>query len=65
MAVHTPTDFALAQNYPNPFNAITQIAFALTRNSHIKLEVFNDLGHRVVTLADGQFSAGRNIVRGN
>ncbi|OGC94823.1 MAG: hypothetical protein A2142_05975 [candidate division Zixibacteria bacterium RBG_16_48_11] len=53
-----PTDFALSQNYPNPFNATTLIQFALPRSSQVKLEIFNVLGQKVVTLVDEELQAG-------
>jgi hypothetical protein len=59
----TPREFQLFQNYPNPFNAATKIAFALPHASRVKLEVFNLVGQRVATLADGHFNRGYHFVR--
>jgi hypothetical protein len=57
MATH-PIEFALHQNYPNPFNPATTISFYLPRESQVRLEVFNVLGQKVVTLIDGKRAAG-------
>lgn len=60
-----PTEFNLSQNYPNPFNPNTQISFTLPRKEDIKLEIFNLLGQKIITLADGLFSAGTHSVEWN
>lgn len=57
--------FALHAGYPNPFNAATQIAFELGAPQHVTLAVFDVLGRRVTTLADGPFAAGRHTIRWN
>ena len=57
-----PTEFALAQNYPNPFNPSTTIEFALPEKAHVTLEIFNLLGQKVATIADGEFAAGVHAV---
>ncbi|MEZ4695061.1 MAG: T9SS type A sorting domain-containing protein [Rhodothermales bacterium] len=57
-----PGDYALGQNYPNPFAERTTIEFALGASGRATLEVFDLLGRRVATLADGQLSAGIHSV---
>lgn len=52
------TDFQLNQNYPNPFNPVTNIKFEISKNSSIKLEVFNTEGKLIKTLANGEFKKG-------
>ena len=60
-----PVTLRLAQNYPNPFNAATQIRFTLPEASDARLEMFNMLGQKVATLADGHYPAGNQVVSWN
>jgi len=60
--VGTPTEFSLSQNYPNPFNPSTSIAFALPKESSVKLSVYNMLGEEVAVLVNGVMSAGNHSV---
>jgi hypothetical protein len=53
-----PEDFVLKQNYPNPFNPVTTITFGLPEVSDLKLEIYNLLGQKVVTLFEGKKPAG-------
>ncbi|TVQ74400.1 MAG: T9SS C-terminal target domain-containing protein, partial [Balneolaceae bacterium] len=57
-----PDAFRLQQNYPNPFNAQTSIAFDLPVDSKVRLEVYNVVGQRIVTLVDGMQPAGSHTV---
>ncbi|MBD3232936.1 MAG: T9SS type A sorting domain-containing protein [candidate division Zixibacteria bacterium] len=43
---------------PNPFNAKTNITFELSQQSDVKLDIYNILGRKVVTLAEGNYNAG-------
>jgi phosphatidylserine/phosphatidylglycerophosphate/cardiolipin synthase-like enzyme len=54
-----PTAFALEQNFPNPFNPTTVIGGQWTVDSRVRLEVFDVLGRKVATLADGRYPAGK------
>ncbi len=55
-------DYNLSQNYPNPFNPSTRIDFNLQKSGMTKLEVYNILGQRVVTLINGNLNAGQHSV---
>ena len=58
-----PADFVLGQNYPNPFNPSTLIPYQLPAAAHVRLEVFNMLGQRLIRLVDGERSAGAHTAR--
>jgi hypothetical protein len=58
-----PSQFHLAQNYPNPFNARTVIRYSLSQSSPVKLEIFNTLGQKIITLVDNEQPAGENSVQ--
>jgi hypothetical protein len=60
--VKAPAEFALLQNRPNPFGDVTAIQFALPRQSHVRLEIFDMLGRHVRTLATGEWPAGQHSV---
>ena len=63
--VSSPIDFFLAHNYPNPFNPETSISFGLPEGMEVKLVVYNILGQKVATLADGKYDAGVHMVKWN
>ncbi len=57
-----PSRHELLPNYPNPFkipaDKNTAITFLLRADSPVKLEIFNVLGQRLVTLLDRSLQAG-------
>ncbi|MDZ7268978.1 MAG: carbohydrate binding domain-containing protein [candidate division KSB1 bacterium] len=57
-----PAAYALAQNYPNPFNPETRISYALPRDVHVTLAIFNALGQKVRTLVQANQPAGRHEI---
>ena len=59
------TDSALRQNYPNPFNPETDIDFELEEGGHVKLEIFDSRGRKIVTLADAVYMQGVHTVHWN
>jgi hypothetical protein len=60
--VLVPNIFALEQNYPNPFNPSTKIIYSLAADSKVTLKVFDVLGQEVVTLINGNVTAGRQEI---
>ena len=57
--VSLPTAFALHNNYPNPFNPVTNILYDVPELTDVTLEIFNVMGQRVRTLAQGSHEPGR------
>jgi len=55
-------DFAI---YPNPLNPETNIAYALPEASRVRIELYNVLGQKIVTLLVAQMPAGDHSVRWN
>ena len=55
---------ALEQNYPNPFNPSTTIQFSIPVGTYgrTSLQVYDLLGQRVATLADGEMDPGTYTV---
>jgi fibronectin-binding autotransporter adhesin len=60
-----PDRVTLWQNYPNPFNPTTNIQFGLPQEERVRVEVYDILGRRVVTLANQTFTAGVHTIQFN
>ncbi len=58
-----PTEYSLDPPYPNPFNSQATIEFALPKNGHVELTVFDILGRTVTKLVDEQRVAGYHHVQ--
>jgi hypothetical protein len=58
-----PSRVELHPNFPNPFNPATVISYVLPRPMQVRLAVYNVLGQRVATLAEGLQSAGSHELR--
>jgi len=52
--------FELAVPYPNPTSTRATVAFGLPTSGRVEAHVYDLLGRRVLTLADGEMSAGRH-----
>ena len=53
---------ALYQNHPNPFNPSTRIEYYLPENSHVKLEIYDASGRKIVELVNTQQERGEYSV---
>jgi hypothetical protein len=59
----TPAVFAVSPNYPNPFSDVTSITIDVPESTELRIEVYNVLGQRVQTVADGVYEAGQETFR--
>ncbi len=53
-----PSSFELRQNYPNPFNPSTTIELQVFEAGPVELTIYDILGRRITTLAEGVLSTG-------
>ena len=60
--VEKPSVFALQQNFPNPFNPVTQIRFAIPKQSKAQLTVYDINGRIISTLLNKALNAGNYSV---
>jgi hypothetical protein len=63
-----PTFIGLEQSYPNPLyvGGTTSIPFTLSVPAAVKLAVYNTMGQKIATLADGmERQAGRHVAKWN
>lgn len=58
-----PGRFVLKDAYPNPFNAQCIISFSIPKDARVKIDVFNILGQKVITLLDEEKEAGDHSVK--
>lgn len=54
--------YTLEQNFPNPFNPITTVSYALPRDGHVTIKIYDALGREVTTLVNEFKSTGRYTV---
>jgi hypothetical protein len=48
-------------NYPNPFTEVTNISFTLQESSKVQLDIFNQMGQLIYTIADENMTAGNHV----
>ncbi len=60
-----PTENQLYQNYPNPFNSETNIRYQINNESNVKLEIFDVLGQKIITLINENKTPGYYSVKWN
>ncbi len=60
-----PSTYSLEQNYPNPFNPSTEIRFGIPQSGLVRLEVYNLLGQKIVTLVNQYMNSGFHTVNFN
>jgi hypothetical protein len=58
-------NYKLYQNYPNPFNPVTTISFEIPKPELVKLEIYNALGQKVITLMDDNLGRGVHSYKWN
>ncbi|MBA7557690.1 hypothetical protein ES705_50459 [subsurface metagenome] len=64
-SLELPISFELKENYPNPFNFETTIQYQIYKTAEVKLEIYNTLGQKKITLINekqppGAYSAQWN-----
>lgn len=57
-----PNDFKLHQNFPNPFNPNTTIFYDVSRESNVKVTVFDLLGREIIKLIDRVVPVGSRSI---
>ncbi len=55
----------LFQNYPNPFNSETIISYELAKKRHIRIDIYDISGRKVITILDEAQVAGYHQVLWN
>jgi len=62
-SVSTSLPFFLGQSFPNPARSVVSIEFSLFSPGEANLTVYNVVGEKVATLADGHRGAGLHKIR--
>jgi hypothetical protein len=56
-----PIEFGIVSIYPNPFNSNLTAVIALPDQSNLQVSIYNSVGQRILSLADGQFPPGYQL----
>ena len=51
------------ESYPNPFRESANISFKLSRSDHVRLELFDYMGRKIITLLDRQMFQGEHSIK--
>jgi mannan endo-1,4-beta-mannosidase len=60
--IEAPGNGLLLQNFPNSFQTSTLISYNLSKNSNVRLEIFNSYGVKVKTLIDEFQTSGKKQI---
>ncbi|HPD66661.1 MAG TPA: T9SS type A sorting domain-containing protein [Ignavibacteriales bacterium] len=55
-------NYLTISSYPNPFNPATRIKYHIPLNGNVKVEIYNNLGEKISTLADRYHTAGEYTI---
>ena len=57
-----PTEYGVSQNFPNPFNPTTKIEIHMAESGSARLNVYNLLGEKVLTILDQELASGKHEI---
>jgi len=63
VAVGNPSGYLLEQNYPNPFNSSTIIKYQIPKDERVRINLYNILGEKILTLFEGEQESGEHQIR--
>ena len=59
------TEFSLYQNFLGPSNWTTQIEYTLPREAHVKIDIFDINGKKLLSLVNASKAAGKHDISFN